>query len=109
MSIDRSATDPGRAAPSYHENAVGEEHRLAQIVRHQHDRDPARRGEVADHAPQLLARDMPSSALKRLLSSVSSFGSWMSAGHSEAAQLTFAGYSIMGYLSPLVAQAETRK
>ena len=56
MSTTRSATHA--AGPRrHHEDAVGEEHRLAQVVRHQHDGDLARRVQVADHAPQLLARE----------------------------------------------------
>ncbi len=44
---------PGRCR--HDENAVGEEHRLAQIVGHEDDGDAARGMKVADHAPQLLA------------------------------------------------------
>ena len=49
--LDQDAARPRR----HHEDAVGEEHRLAQIVRHQDHGDLARRVQVADHAPQLLA------------------------------------------------------
>ena len=51
LALDQDAAGPRR----HHEHAVGEEHRLAQVVGHQDDGDLARRVQVADHAPQLLA------------------------------------------------------
>src|SRR6185436_6436010 len=48
--------DPAR--PGRHDvHRVGEEHRFAQIVRHQHHRHLARHLQVAQRAPQLLARE----------------------------------------------------
>src|SRR5829696_4311507 len=50
-----AAHDPARPA-RHHVDRVGEEHRLAQVVRHQHDSHLARGLQVAQRAPQFLAR-----------------------------------------------------
>ena len=55
--IDHALGQHAARPRRHHEDAVGEEHGLAQVVRHQHDGDLARRVQVADHAPQLLARE----------------------------------------------------
>ena len=51
LALDQDAAGPRR----HHEHAVGEEHRLAQVVGDEADGDLARGVQVADHAPQLLA------------------------------------------------------
>ena len=53
LALDQDAAGPRR----HDEHAVGEEHRLAQVVGDEDDGDLARRVQVADHAPQLLARE----------------------------------------------------
>src|SRR3954452_4906460 len=56
LKVDHALGEYASRPGGYHENAVREEHRLAQVVGHQHDGDLACRMQVADHAPQLLAR-----------------------------------------------------
>ena len=53
LALDDDAARPRR----HHEHAVGEEYRFAQIVGDQHDRDLARRMQVANDAPELFARE----------------------------------------------------
>ena len=55
-SILRSTSDAA-GSRRHHEHPVGEEHRLAQVVGDEADGDLARRVQVADHAPQLFARE----------------------------------------------------
>ena len=55
--VDLALGDDAAGARAHAEDAVGEEHRLAQIVRHQDHGDALGRMEIADHAPQLLARE----------------------------------------------------
>src|SRR3954447_17110801 len=52
--VDLALCEDAAWTRRHHENAVREEHGLAQVVRHQHHGDLARRMQVADHAPQLL-------------------------------------------------------
>ena len=56
LALDQDAAGPLR----HDEDAVGKKHRLAQIVRDQNHGDSARGMQVADHAPQLLAREASS-------------------------------------------------
>src|SRR6187397_1056821 len=51
LALDQHAAGPRR----HDEYPVGKEHRLAQIVGYEDDGDLARRVQVADHTPQLLA------------------------------------------------------
>src|SRR5688572_10845170 len=53
----RAAAHDPAAAARQDVDRVGEEHRLAQVVRHQHHRHLARGLQVAQCAPQLLARE----------------------------------------------------
>ena len=49
--------DDAARTVGHHIDGVGEEHRFAQIMRHQHHGHAARGLNVAQHAPQLLARE----------------------------------------------------
>ena len=55
--VDLAPRDDPPGALAHHVDGVGEEHRLAQVVRHQHHREALLPPQVAQHAPQLLARE----------------------------------------------------
>ena len=55
--VDLALGDDAAGPRAHAEDAVGEERRLAQVVGDEDDRDAARRVQVADHAPQLFARE----------------------------------------------------